>query len=721
MSDRLNERIANRLGRLMGAAAVRLRSLRVLLAVGVVAGLAAGVVAFSPWVPPVLESLFSTTGGQVVVVALALGVGLVALRATYRDTETNPVEAPFEDPPEEPVYAGAETVGAGLDATLGTLREEALSLSDVAYRRKRNTVRADLSTAAVDLLVDVEGIDPSTARARIEDGEWTDDPRAAALLGNVDPPLSMRVRDWLSGEGFDRRVAATVAELQRLAGMDTERDRHSHDTATGRGEARGGGVEAGNLTVTDSSHRESTACTAVDATTTERDRWTVGVLLAFLLSSLGFLTTTTTLTLAAVVPMTYAVYGFLTRPPAATVEVTRVVSDTSPLPGEPIEVTVTVENVGEHPIPEVRVIDGVPDGLPVVDGSPRGCASLRAGESTTVSYTVEALRGSHTFGSPTVWTRNVSGDVEQELTPDLAADVNCLDTVEALELGGETTPYTGRIPTDSGGQGVEFYATREYQSTDPLNQIDWNHWARTGEPRTIQFRQNRAADVVVLLDDRPGVRQAQSDWTPDAVTLGRHAAVRLAEVLLAESNAVGAATLDRRRYRRPARGRDQLRRIESVFESPEREDEDEDDADEADQPAGTVRFGPRGSEFVGGMGGDRNSESTSHAYGPLRPDGGDSARWLLKRLSPDVQILFVTPLLDDEPVALARRFEAEGHDVTVVSPDVTTPETAGGTVARIERDERESELRSTGVRIADWPTDRPLSIALERAQHRWSS
>ena len=721
MSDRLNERMANRLGRLIGAAAVRLRSQRLRLLVGVVAGLAAVFVAFSPWVPPALLSLFSTAGGQLLVVALALAVGLIGLRSTYRETETQAVEEPFADPPEQPVYAGAETVGSGLDDALETLREDALSLSDVAYRRKRNNVRGDLTAAAVDLLVDAEEIDPSTARKRLEDGEWTDDPRAAALLGDPEPPLSMRVRDWLSGEGFARRVAATVAELQRLAGIDADRDRHDHGTAPDRSDAgeRGGGIEAGNVTVADTSHRESTTCTAADAATTERDRWTVGVLLAFLLSSLGFLTSSATLTLSAVVPMTYAVYGFLTRPPAATVEVTRVLSDTSPVPGEPVEVTVTVENVGEYPIPEVRVIDGVPEGLPVVEGSPRGCASLRAGESTTVSYTVEGLRGTHAFGSPTVWTRNVSGDVERELAPDLAADVTCRDAVEDLELGGETTPYTGRIPTDSGGQGVEFYATREYQSTDPLKQIDWNYWARTGEPRTIQFRQNRAADVVVLLDDRRGARQSRSDWTPDAVTLGRHAAVRLAEVLLGESNAVGAATLRHRRYRRPARGRDQLRRIQSVFEPPE-PDDDEDEEDDAPAQSDTYRNVNR--QFFGGMdGGSGNSSSNPTPYNFARPDGGHSARWLLKRLSPDVQILFVTPLLDDEPVALARRFDAEGHDVTVVSPDVTTPETAGGTVARVERDERESELRSSGVRIADWPTDRPLSIALERAQHRWSS
>lgn len=712
MTERLNERIANRLGRVFRATAVRLRSRRFAAWLGIGAGLGALFVAFSPWVPTGLQSLFGSAAGTVLVVGLALVVAALGLRASYTTSETSPVEKPFDRRPEAPDTVDVTTVGRDVDGALEKLREEAPSMAPTQYERNRRNVRRALADSAVGVIAAETSVSVETARERVETGEWTDDPRAAAFLGDVRAPPSQRLTDWLAGETLERRVDATVAEIRSLAGLEESRPHHERlgsrsKSTTGE---RGGGVDAGGVTVTDSSDQDSATLTVEEAATDVRDRWTVGVTVAFLLAALGFLAGSAPLALSAVVPLVYAVYGFVTRPPDAALSVSRLVSDTSPVPGEPIDVEITVENVGDHPVPEVRVVDGVPDALPVVDGTPRGCDSLRPGETLTVHYAVEGLRGAHEFEPVTVWTRNVSGDTEQELSADLSAELTCRDPLEAFALDGETTPYTGRIPTDAGGQGVEFYATREYQSTDPLKQIDWNFWARTGEPRTIEFRQNRAADVVVLLDDRDASRQSQSEWSPDAVTLGRHAAVRLAEVLLAESNAVGAGTVAEERYCRPARGRDQLTRIESVFEP---------SLDEEGSTAESERYRDIDTRFFSEMG---QVETSDNPYrSPTVNDGGVPVRWLLKRLTADVQILFVTPVLDRLPIAMARRFDAEGHDVTLVSPDVTDRDTPGSVIERIERRERLSELRSGGIRVADWPVERPLSVALDRAQHRWSS
>ncbi|MUV50741.1 hypothetical protein GJ630_14085, partial [Haloarcula sp. CBA1122] len=53
----------------------------------------------------------------------------------------------------------------------------------------------------------------------VRTGSWTDDRRAAAFLGGPDapdPPIEMQLRDWASGEGFDRKVEAAATEIRRL-------------------------------------------------------------------------------------------------------------------------------------------------------------------------------------------------------------------------------------------------------------------------------------------------------------------------------------------------------------------------------------------------------------------------------------------------------------------------------------------------------------------------
>jgi uncharacterized protein (DUF58 family) len=76
--------------------------------------------------------------------------------------------------------------------------------------------------------------------------------------------------------------------------------------------------------------------------------------------------------------------------------------------------------------------------------------------------------------------------------------------------------------------------------------------------------------------------------------------------------------------------------------------------------------------------------------------------------------VFVTPLCDDFGTEVARRLDAEGHLVTVVSPDPTATDTAGQRFARTQRKHRVSELRQAGLRVVDWDTDETFGVALTR-------
>jgi hypothetical protein len=104
------------------------------------------------------------------------------------------------------------------------------------------------------------------------------------------------------------------------------------------------------------------------------------------------------------------------------------------------------------------------------------------------------------------------------------------------------------------------------------------------------------------------------------------------------------------------------------------------------------------------------------ANAPRFPDIDE--HYLHARLPGDAQVVFLSPVADGYPVRLARRLDALGHAVTVVSPDPTGDGTAGRTLARIERRIRLSRLRTAGIRVIDWRDS--LATALARESGRWS-
>ena len=410
-------------------------------------------------------------------------------------------------------------------------------------------------------------------------------------------------------------------------------------------------------------------------------RWDVGLTVGLLAGVSGLVVGNPAMFLSAAVGLTYAGYRYATRPPELDLAVDRTLSETSPAPGSTVDVTLVVTNEGEGPVADLRVVDGVPEGVAVVDGSPRVCTSLRAGESETLTYTVRASRGTHGFDETVLVARNVSGGAEKRLAVDVPTTLTCEAGVERLSLAAQTVASSGRVSTDVGGQGLEFYATRKHHPSDPMSRIDWKRYARTGELTTVEFRQERAATVVLVVDTRPAAHVVRDEGEPDAVWLSAYAGERLTDALLDASNRVGAALYGpEEAYLAPATGRDQALRVGQLFETIEPP------ADEPDM------FGA---------------------------DDDWGFETLLKRLPSAAQVVFLSPLVDDEPTTALRRLQAHGHSVTVVTPDLSG-ETLGGTVARMERTRRLSALRRREIRVVEWSPDEPLYTAVDRATARWS-
>ncbi|NHN48855.1 DUF58 domain-containing protein [Halostella sp. JP-L12] len=421
-------------------------------------------------------------------------------------------------------------------------------------------------------------------------------------------------------------------------------------------------------------------------TARETGRWRVGVSAALVAGAAGVVVGNTAVFLSALVGFTYAAYGFATRTPPLDVTVERSASAETPHPAEVVAVELTVTNDGDEPISELRVADDPPAALPVVDGPPRRCVSLRPGESAALTYDVRARRGTHEFGAPTLVARNVSGSVERSGVEPVETTLVCDVDADDVALSPETVAATGRVETDAGGEGVEFHAVREYQSADPASRVDWNRYARTRELTTVEFRESRAAGVVVVLDGRDAAAAYRREGEPDGRTLARYAAESVAGELLREKDRVGAAVFGTRRgYLPPSGGSDQCRRIEALLDL---------DADLPDAVRKRRRRVRRASE--------EHYETLERTV----PDGA--------------QVVFAGPLVDDGALDALRYLRARGRAVTVVSPDVTDAATPGARVAAVERDLRIEGLRGRGIRVVDWSPDEPLRAAVRRVEGRWS-
>ncbi|MFD1645858.1 DUF58 domain-containing protein [Haloarchaeobius litoreus] len=445
---------------------------------------------------------------------------------------------------------------------------------------------------------------------------------------------------------------------------------------------------------------------------TRRDtgRWNVGFTVALVTGTLGLLVQNTVVFSAAAIGLCYAVYGYASRPPTLDLDVERTVADTSPMPGDEVEVTVTVRNAADEPLADLRILDGVPETLGVVEGSPRHMTGLQPDETETFTYTVKVRRGVHEFGDPTAIARNVSGSVEVTETVPLQSRLSCHAPVEDMHLADQTIPYPGRVETDSTGSGIEFHSIRQYHHSDPMNRIDWREFARSGELRTVEFRTDQAATIVVVVDTRREARVSRRPEEPDGVELGTYAAGRIAGHLLDAGNRVGLAQYGSSLgYLRPGTGEAQAARIrtnldiQSVTSIPVRGtgsatdpgSDDSDDGDSAPSP---------GETDIGGR---------------AATDGGWRVDWLRRRVPNGAQVVFVSPLLDDAPLDLLKRLRASGHALRVVSPDVTSTETPGSVVESIKRQQRLSALRNRTTDVIEWSPDEPLYAAIERATRRW--
>ena len=430
------------------------------------------------------------------------------------------------------------------------------------------------------------------------------------------------------------------------------------------------------------------------------------------LAATGLLFAEPALLAAAAVPLAFVVYGAVSSLPASpAVRVERSLTPEDPPPGSRVTVTLTVENAGESLLPDVRVVDGVPNELAVVEGSPRAARSLGGGESTTVEYAVVAKRGEYGFADPTVRLRSLSAErvATASVPTEGATTLDCTGRAPQSPLPEAAQFRAGTLPTDRGGSGIEFHSVREYRHGDPLRRIDWRRYAKTGELGTVEFREERAVRIALLVDARPVGRVIREPGYPTGTELSAYAARRLHDSLTDAGHevSVGAVGVD---GGGPGLGptTDGL-----AWATPD---------DATADPVAVLDAAMRAGDA--GDGGDGPAGRSS----PVAADGG--GRWggsgieptraeaIVSRLRPNAHVVLATPLVDDWPLELARTLAVRGHEFTVVSPDLTGASTPGGTLAAAERSLRVRDVETAGGGVVDWDVDRPLGVALRESLRR---
>lgn len=415
----------------------------------------------------------------------------------------------------------------------------------------------------------------------------------------------------------------------------------------------------------------------------ETNRWYGVTGVALVCAGVAIQTTTPALLLASAVCVGILGAVRIAPVPEPNFTVERTFS-AGPSPGERVDVSVAIRNVGAL-VPDVRIVDCPPSAVSVVDGSPRRAGMIRSGETVRLSYTILARRGHHEFTGTTVVVRDLFGTVEREYelsTPDEMTVPPDFRPLEAAPIRTLATGYVGRLSTDTSGSGIEFYQTREYRPGDPMNRIDWNRLAKTEELATLEFRTERAVSVVIVADVRKEAFVSPGDGARSGAAVSLDAVDRLFPTFLAAGDTVGLAALGEKiSWLAPGSGPAHRARGQKLL---------------ATDPSFSPTATPTTMRSILGV------------------------RDLQRRLSDNDQIVVCSPLCDDGIERIVRMLDAYGNQATVISPDMTTTDTPGHTVAAIERTQRISRLRKTGVRVVDWAPDVDLDTAIARAIPRWS-
>lgn len=383
----------------------------------------------------------------------------------------------------------------------------------------------------------------------------------------------------------------------------------------------------------------------------------------------------------------YLITGLLQAPEPMALRAQRSLSVESTTADEPVKVQLWVENYGGTVV-NLRLEDESAPPMAASTGRTYDIVSLRAGDTTSLCYTLRPGRGVYSWQS----IQALSADPLDLFVrrDEISAPGEILVRpspmkIRPVPLGLPSTKLAaGPIPARKAGTGTDYWGVREYRQGDSLRRLNWRLAARHPQKWfTNEFEREEIADFGLIVDSRR-LSGSEAMWEE----LFEHtlsAAAAIAELYLKNGNRVSLLLFGQAMSSLfPGFGKLQLNRVLQGL----------------------------GSAQLGG-------------YVPF-----DYLKYFPVRLFPARAQIIVLSSLDRRDLDSYARLRAYGYDVHLISPDPVDfkfrmmPKTERGNLAfraaRVERRTWLAQLIEMGVTVTDWQVDTPLESVLNgrRKHHR---
>ena len=360
-------------------------------------------------------------------------------------------------------------------------------------------------------------------------------------------------------------------------------------------------------------------------------------------------------------------------------EIKRDVSAVNVYKGDDINVVLTVTNKSYRRTQQLEVFDNVPHEMKMRKGINLMRMNLGPGQTATIRYTVRCpLRGHYTIGPTSIRYRNTFNLFVSETSVGDRSDITVFpqvrDVEEALIRSDVPKMYTGATTLKTPGQGMEFYALREYFPGDSLRSINWKAFARTGELMVNEKTRDAVTDVFIILDTRDVARIGTVLKNP--LEMGTVAAASIANYFIKRRDSVSLVT-----------------------------------------------YGER-MDFLPPETGDKQHYKVLSQLAAVESKGSMPLQAVTNALSPRISRgspVFIISSLEGDGTTLSaiRNLSGKGHEVIVLSPSSIDLERLVSRIPRmayevlkLERQNRLTAISGYGAKVIDWTPSVELSQAL---------
>ncbi|HJM17035.1 MAG TPA: DUF58 domain-containing protein [Candidatus Poseidoniia archaeon] len=328
----------------------------------------------------------------------------------------------------------------------------------------------------------------------------------------------------------------------------------------------------------------------------------------------------------------------------------------------------------------VEIYDQLPPQARITKGSNYTLLYMKPWQEVSFEYSLKLpLRGHYHLGPVKLRVKDAFDLFYNEKFEESLHSFSVFPQIEVLEeqIIKSRVPklLSGAMPLNVIGAGTEFYSLREFVPGDSLRSVNWKALAKKGKMMVNETVREDVMDVILLVDAREVSAVGGGKDTP--LEMSCRAAATYAKQLLDERNNVA---------------------LMIYGDSVERVDLDR---------------------------GEHHLFKILTALSSAKPQGNLKLEIVLKDLLPYIPsgspLILFSSLDDDHTIAEAfTNTISRGYTITTVSPSSLDFEEKMKRIpaqplliARIERDNLISEIRSFGMQVGDWKSDEAVNTALQ--------